>query len=128
MHPVLLREREHESLDDTAEAPLLKRLKVGDTAEELNIQGSTSDSSATLSAAPTATSVAVVDRETILPPSHFLLGSAPPLQDENGAIIRLMESDVGISEYIAKDVQRIGGIIKQRCAIDSARLERSLIL
>ncbi|KAI9466883.1 tRNA pseudouridine synthase D [Lactarius psammicola] len=39
---------------------------------------------------------------------------APPLQDENGAIIRLMESDVGISEYIAKDAPKIGGIIKQR--------------
>jgi tRNA pseudouridine13 synthase len=128
MRPVLLREREHEPSDGTAEAPLSKRLKVGDTTEELNIQGSTSDSPATSLVAPAATSVAVVDKETILPPSHSLLGSAPPLQDENGAIIRLMEYDVGISEYIAKDVQKIGGIIKQRCAIDSARLERSLIL
>jgi tRNA pseudouridine13 synthase len=39
------------------------------------------------------------------------------LQDENGAIIRLMETDVGISEYIAKDVPKITGIIKQRYAL-----------
>lgn len=56
-------------------------------------------------------------KETILPPSHSLLGTAPPLQDESGAIIRLKESDVGISEYIAKNVPKINGIIKQRYAL-----------
>jgi tRNA pseudouridine13 synthase len=122
MRPVSLRERG--SLDGTAEAPLPKRFKVDDdTTEELSVQGSTSDSPTTLLVAPTA-SVAAIDKKTILPPSHSLLGTAPPLQDEHGAIIRLMESDVGISEYIAKDVPKIGGIIKQRCAIDLTRAER----
>jgi tRNA pseudouridine13 synthase len=89
------------------EAPPSKRLKVEDTTEESNpapIEPSDSASVAT--------------KETILPPSHSLLGTAPPLQDENGAIIRLMESDVGISEYIAKHVPKIGGIIKQRYALN----------
>jgi len=94
----------------------LKRLKVDDTVEELNTQGSASDLSTTLPEA--SDSVHTVTSETILPPSHSLLGTAPPLQDESGAIIRLMESDVGISEYISKDVSKISGIIKQRCALN----------
>lgn len=115
MRPVSLRERESEPSDGTAEAPLSKRLKVDDTTKELNVQGPVSDSPATLPVAPAPTAaVTANEKETILPPSHSLLGTAPPLQDENGAIIRLMESDVGISEYIAKDVPKIGGIIKQR--------------
>jgi len=102
-------------LDNTSEAPPLKRLKVDDTVEEPTTQGSASDLSATL---PEAPKVHTTTSETILPPSHSLLGTAPPLQDESGAIIRLMESDVGISEYISKDVPKISGIIKQRCALN----------
>jgi tRNA pseudouridine13 synthase len=124
MRPVSLRE----PLDSTAEAPPSKRFKVGDTtdSEELDIQGSTSDSPATWPVAPT-TSAPTIVKETILPPSHSLLGTSPPLQDESGAIIRLMESDVGISEYIAKDVPKIAGIIKQRCAIDLVYTRRMLL-
>jgi tRNA pseudouridine13 synthase len=96
------------------EAPPSKRLKVDDTVEGLNTQGSASDLSVTLS----SDSVHTATSETILPPSHSLLGTAPPLQDESGAIIRLMESDVGISEYISKGVPKISGIIKQRCALN----------
>jgi tRNA pseudouridine13 synthase len=95
----------HELLDDTAEAPPLKRVKIDDTAAETDAQVATP---------PPATATTSELGANILPPSHSLLGIAPPLQDENGAIIRLMESDVGISEYIAKDAPKIGGIIKQR--------------
>ncbi|KAI0307293.1 pseudouridine synthase [Multifurca ochricompacta] len=84
MNSVSPRSHERESLDDPAEVPPSKKLK------------------------------ATNDQETILPPSHSLLGTTPPQQDENGSIIRLMESDVGISEYISKNVPKIGGIIKQR--------------
>jgi tRNA pseudouridine13 synthase len=122
MRPVSLREHEREPLDSTTEARSSKRFKVGDTTEEQNIQGSTADSPATLPVALT-TSASTIVKETILPPSHSLLGTSPPLQDESGAIIRLMESDVGISEYIAKNVPKIAGIIKQRCAIDLVRVE-----
>ncbi|KAI9512222.1 tRNA pseudouridine synthase D [Russula earlei] len=91
-----------ESLDNTAEAPPSKRFKTDDTTEEPNYDQRPPDS-----ACPAI-------NDTILPPSHSLLETAPPLQDETGAIVRLMESDVGISEYIAKDVPKISGIIKQR--------------
>ncbi|KAF8505642.1 tRNA pseudouridine synthase D [Russula emetica] len=99
-----------ESLDNSTEEPPSKRLKVDDATEESK---SAPDLSATL---PIVSSDSATDatKETILPPSHSLLGTAPPLQDESGAIIRLMESDVGISEYIAKNVPKINGIIKQR--------------
>lgn len=59
----------------------------------------------------------LVKEESLLPPSHVLLGTTPPLTSEDGAMLRIMETDVGISEYIAKDVPKIEGIIKQRCVI-----------
>jgi tRNA pseudouridine13 synthase len=119
MHSNSPRSRGDEPLDNTLEAPPLKRLKVDDTVEGLNTQDSASlsDLSTTLSAVPSA-SAHTATSENILPPSHSLLGTTPPLQDEDGAIIRLMESNVGISEYIAKDVPKITGIIKQRCALN----------
>lgn len=112
MHSNSPHSRRDGPLDNTSEAPPLKRLKVDDTVEELN-----TDPSEILSTAP-SDSVHSAAKETILPLSHFLLGTAPPLQDESGAIIRLMESDVGISEYISKDVPKISGIIKQRCTLN----------
>lgn len=105
------RPRDDGSLDNTPEAPPLKKLKVDDAIEERNTQDPASALSLPPDSADTTTN------ETILPPSHSLLGTAPPLQDESGAIIRIMESDVGISEYIAKDVPKMSGIIKQRCAL-----------
>jgi tRNA pseudouridine13 synthase len=48
-----------------------------------------------------------------LPPSHALLG-VPPLDMSESPFFRLSESDVGISEYIGRDVSKIDGIIKQR--------------
>jgi hypothetical protein len=52
----------------------------------------------------------------ILPPSHVLLGIARPTLTADGSIHRIVEADVGISEYISHDVSKISGIIKQRCA------------
>jgi tRNA pseudouridine13 synthase len=111
-----------ESLDNSTEEPPSKRLKVDDVTEESK---SAPDLSATLSTVP-SDSATDTPKETILPPSHSLLGTAPPLQDETGAIIRLMESDVGISEYIAKNVPKINGIIKQRYALKLVPKEVSL--
>ena len=109
----------YELLDNTAEAPPLKRIKIDDTAAETDIQAAT----------PPPATVAPSELEAnILPPSHSLLGIAPPLQDENGAIIRLMESDVGISEYVAKDAPKIGGIIKQRYAVYVVRIKQIIDL
>ena len=51
----------------------------------------------------------------ILPPSHVLLGIARPTFTTDGTMHRIVEADVGISEYISHDVSKINGIIKQRC-------------
>jgi tRNA pseudouridine13 synthase len=107
MHSTSPHSSGREPLDNTAEAPPSKRLKLEDTAEEFKCAPIEPSDSAS-----------VATNETILPPSHSLLGTAPPLQDDNGAIIRLMESDVGISEYISKHDSKIGGIIKQRYAFN----------
>ena len=52
--------------------------------------------------------------ECILPPSHVLLGTSAPSLTPDGSIYKILETDVGISEYIARDVPKISGIIKQR--------------
>ena len=98
-----------ESSDNSTEEPPSKRLKVDNAAEESKYAP---DLPAALPIAPPDS-----PKDTVLPPSHSLLGTTPPLQDESGAIIRLMESDVGISEYIAKKIPKINGIIKQRYAL-----------
>lgn len=52
--------------------------------------------------------------ESMLPPSHSLLDAPPPLYTPDGSMQRIMETDVGISEYIGRDVPQFAGIIKQR--------------
>ncbi|KZV76135.1 tRNA pseudouridine synthase D [Peniophora sp. CONT] len=52
--------------------------------------------------------------QSLIPPSHVLLETTPPAYSEDGMLLRIMETDVGISEYIAKNTPQIGGIIKQR--------------
>ena len=53
--------------------------------------------------------------ESLLPPSHALLSTKPPVYGPDGSMQQIMETDVGISEYIGFDVPKIEGIIKQRC-------------
>lgn len=52
-------------------------------------------------------------QDSILPPSHILLGLSHP-QTISGGLRQLLERDVGISEYITRDLPPIRGIIKQR--------------
>lgn len=52
-------------------------------------------------------------QESILPPSHVLLGLSSP-QTTSGGLRQLLECDVGISEYITRNLPPIRGIIKQR--------------
>jgi len=108
-----------ESFDNSTEEPPSKKLKVDAATDESK---SAPDLSATAVSSDSATEA---PKETILPPSHSLLGTAPPLHDGSGAIIRLMESDVGISEYIANNVSKINGIIKQRYALSLVPKEGS---
>lgn len=52
--------------------------------------------------------------EDLLPPSRSLIFPAA-LPTPTDDAYRVMEVDVGIAEYIDKDVRAIQGIIKQRC-------------
>lgn len=98
MASVTIREREQ---DDADFERYSKRPKVEDTTQK--VDGS--------SAGPAATEP--VQPDNILPPSHILL-NAPKAVDTSDGVFRLLETDVGISEYVGKGVSKIEGIIKQR--------------
>lgn len=90
----VIRERD---LDDIDVERYSKRTKLGDSSEH---SGSNTDGE-------------LVDASgQILPPSHALLGVPLPVAQDGH--INLLETDVGISEYIGRDVSKIEGIIKQR--------------
>ncbi|KAL5527594.1 hypothetical protein ACEPAG_6395 [Sanghuangporus baumii] len=52
--------------------------------------------------------------ETLLPPSRVLLGKPPTSHAQESSTGHTLEYDVGISEYISKDLPPIHAIIKQR--------------
>jgi tRNA pseudouridine13 synthase len=90
--------REREDDDEGLRSP--KRTKVDDLADEHT---------------PDETLITAHENEpeSILPPSHVLLGvSSPPISSDG--LRQVLESDVGISEYISREVAPISGIIKQR--------------
>lgn len=89
-------------LDDTEDARPQKRTRIDDSlADDEN------DEALETTAPPQA--------ENLLPPSHVLLGTTKPSLPSDGSIYKVLETDVGISEYISCDVPEISGIIKQRC-------------
>jgi tRNA pseudouridine13 synthase len=51
---------------------------------------------------------------SVLPPSHSLLSAPRHVAESEGSELRVMETDVGISEYVGHDIPKIEGIIKQR--------------
>ena len=55
-----------------------------------------------------------LESENLLPPSHVLLGTSEPTFTPDATMYRILEADVGISEYISRDVPKISGNIKQR--------------
>ncbi|VDB85446.1 unnamed protein product [Peniophora sp. CBMAI 1063] len=65
-------------------------------------------------ATPKSAELSSAPAQSLIPPSHVLLQTTPPAYSEDGMLLRIMETDVGISEYIAKNTPKIGGIIKQR--------------
>ena len=56
--------------------------------------------------------------ETLLPPSRVLLGKLPASHAHESTTGHTLEYDVGISEYISKDLPPIHAIIKQRWVTD----------
>lgn len=97
---VPIRERE----DDNSESRSPKRTKTTDS--ELDDNHGTGQASQ-LVQEPNR------DEESILPPSYILLGLSLPQTTSDG-LRQLRECDVGISEYIARDLPSISCIIKQR--------------
>jgi tRNA pseudouridine13 synthase len=69
--------------------------------------------SAALAVADSKEGSSAAATESILPPSHaVLLGIAPTFSSDG--LRQVLQTDVGISEYISRDVPPISGIIKQR--------------
>lgn len=83
--------------DDTpaAEQPLTKRQKTSDSQPQDSTE---------------------VVKAPLLPPSHTLLGVTPQGEADENGFIQMLETDVGISEYVGRDIPPIGAVIKQRPA------------
>lgn len=105
--------------DETGQ-PCAKRAKVDDT--DVDMTASTDSAVAVVNIADIEDQEDIdVDAkddepETLLPPSHALLNTKTPVYGSDGSMQQIVETDVGISEYIGFDVPKIEGIIKQRCA------------
>ena len=104
----LTRERE---LDDIQDGRSPKRAKVEDDNKNTDASALPEHEEAIITSVDSDSSVV----ENLLPPSHVLLGASKPAVAPDVTMYRIMEADVGISEYIARDVPEISGIIKQRC-------------
>ena len=59
---------------------------------------------------------AEVVKTPLLPPSHALLGITRDGEPDKDGFTQMLETDVGISEYIGRDIPPIQAVIKQRCA------------
>ena len=113
---------ENESVDDRD----LKRVKTeGEESVPVPAPPATPDEKSSAQASLTysppisqagtpETEIVTASSQSLLPPSHVLLETTPPAYSEDGMLLHITETDVGISEYIAKDTPQIGGIIKQR--------------
>ena len=116
------RVRERNLSDPSDLEPPAKRVKLEDTPVpsvlEPDLDSSVQPASAPAVSDPADHKNAIAptdtEAENLLPPSHVLLGTTSTTTSKDGTMLRIMETDVGISEYISKNVPRIEGIIKQR--------------
>jgi tRNA pseudouridine13 synthase len=101
--------REREDDEELARSP--KRTKVDELADDgpIVVDVSPLMKSALVAADSKENSST---SESVLPPSHTLLGIAPTFSSDG--LRQVLQTDVGISEYISRDVPPISGIIKQR--------------
>ena len=56
-----------------------------------------------------------VVKAPLLPPSHALLGITKDGEPDGNGFTQMLETDVGISEYVGRDIPSIQAVIKQRC-------------
>lgn len=110
-----VRPREQDDLNAEQE-PSSKRTKLEDEGpvDVIMVDIAELEEKENNSAEPTQENVDSKENESLLPPSHALLGAPPPVYTEDGSVQKIMETDVGISEYVGHDVPMINGIIKQR--------------
>jgi len=57
-----------------------------------------------------------VVKAPLLPPSHVLLGITKNVEPDGDGFTQMLETDVGISEYVGRNIPPIQAVIKQRCA------------
>ena len=57
-----------------------------------------------------------VAKVPLLPPSHALLGITRDGGPDGDGFTQMLETDVGISEYVGRDIPPIHAVIKQRYA------------
>lgn len=55
-----------------------------------------------------------VVKTPLLPPSHSLLGVTRRGEPDEDGFTQMLETDVGISEYVGRDIPPIHAVIKQR--------------
>lgn len=55
-----------------------------------------------------------VVKAPLLPPSHALLGITRGGEPDRDGFTQMLETDVGISEYVGRDIPPIQAVIKQR--------------
>ena len=104
--------REREDDEELARSP--KRTKVDESTDDGPIVADTSPlmSSALAAAADSKEDSPSAPVVNVLPLSHTLLGIASTFSSDG--LRQVLQTDVGISEYISRDVPTISGIIKQR--------------
>ena len=119
----------HEPDTSTIEEPQAKRQKLDDdasvnknvsadvTSRENPMDMEMQPDSITVTEAAAAEEVEISSASlvgTLLPPSRVLLGKPPSSHAQESSTGHTLEYDVGISEYISKDLPPIHAIIKQR--------------
>jgi tRNA pseudouridine13 synthase len=104
--------REREEDDSIGRSPKRSRTEGEVGAEDL---GDNVDATAlTIGETPIEGKTNKPESAGVLPPSHSLLSAPRDAVNSEGPELRVMETDVGISEYVGHDIPKIDGIIKQR--------------
>ncbi len=104
-----IRQREEDA--DPSRSP--KRTKI-DAEDNVEQDVTMTDPESSTNPATDLSEVPPKEPDSLLPPSHVFLNAPPAVYTPDGSMQKIMETDVGISEYVGHDVPKIEGIIKQR--------------
>ncbi|THG97146.1 hypothetical protein EW026_g4807 [Hermanssonia centrifuga] len=104
-----IRQREEDA--DPSRSPKRTKLDAEDNVEQ---DVTMTDPESSTNPATDLSEVPPKEPDSLLPPSHVFLNAPPAVYTPDGSMQKIMETDVGISEYVGHDVPKIEGIIKQR--------------